>query len=408
MSGSYRSLCRGDPLKAWLRRRCSYVQRASDIGWPGGDTLCMLKPARKEFERIAATCDQRERCATSVGGMIVKLSYKLVLAGIVALLAAGCSNATAPNVPPVAGNAAQTRGSGANVARLQSWQAAIAHAPTPGTGCYTAVYPLTAWKRAACVKAPNRPYIPRSGMSSLTVGDGNDYAAVTATLTSNAVGSFPTVKHLTSEMDGGRSNVYSIQLNSNFMSGDQACAGANDPSKCLGWLQFVYSSSSHAAFMQYWLIHYTGGTVHCPTGWFSFSTDCYKNSSAVSVPQEPVTDLHQMNLSGTAVNAGLDTLAYTDGTNAYSTTGQDSVMYLSEGWTGSEFNIIGDGGGSQATFNAGTALTVEIALTDGTNDKPTCEAHGGTTGETNNLNLKKCKANGGAVPRVTFKESLKK
>lgn len=299
----------------------------------------------------------------------MKVAYKLVFAGAAAVLSAGCSTTGAPNVPQVAGGAAQR----------QSWRAAIAHAPTPGEGCYAAAYPLNAWKKVACVAAPNRPYIPRSGVGgSQTVGDGNDYAAVTSTLTSNAVGSFPEVKRLTSETDDGSPNVYSIQLNSNFMSGDLACAGANNPGQCLGWLQFVYSSSSHAAFMQYWLIHYSGGSVHCPSGWFSFSTDCYKNSSAVSVPQEPVTDLQQMNLSGNAVNGGL------------------------------EFNIIGDGGGSQADFNAGTKLTVEIDLTDGTTQKPTCKAHDGTTGETNNLNLKKCKATGGTVPRVRFNESLKK
>ena len=105
-----------------------------------------------------------------------------------------------------------------------------------------------------------------------------------------------------------------------------------------------------------------------------------------------------MNLSGNAVNGGLDTLEFMDGAKAYSTTGQDSVMYLSAGWTGSEFNIIGDGGGSQADFNAGASLTVQIDLTDGTTDAPTCQANDGTTGETNNLNLKKCKATGGAVP----------
>jgi len=43
-------------------------------------------------------------------------------------------------------------------------------------------------------------------------------------------------------------------------------------------------------------------------------------------------------------------------------------MYLSDGWTGSEFNIFGDGGGSQADFNAGAALTVEIDLTGGTTE----------------------------------------
>jgi hypothetical protein len=339
----------------------------------------------------------------------MKVSYKLVLVGVVALLAAACSNSGAPNVPQVAGGAAQFRGQNPNIARLQSWRAAITHAPAPGQGCYTATYPLTTWKKVACVAAPNRPFIPRSGGgSSLTVGDGNDYAAVTSTLTSNAVGSYPIVKGLTSEEDEGSQNNYSIQLNSNFMSDDKACAGAYDPAECLGWLQFVYSSGGTAAFMQYWLIRYTGGSVHCPSGWYPYSNDCYTNSSAVYVPLEVVTQLGQMTVSGTAVNGGLDTLVYMDGTTAYQTTGEDSVMYLSEGWTGSEFNIIGDGGGSEAVFNAGTAITVQIALTDGTKDAPTCEPHDGTTGETNNLDLGTCKAKGGKVPQVRFKESLKK
>jgi hypothetical protein len=268
---------------------------------------------------------------------------------------------------------------------------------------------MTTWITVACVTAPNRPYLPRSGGGrSQTVGDGNDYAAVTSTLTSNAVGSFPVARRLKTETDEGQANVYSLQLNSNFISGDQACAGANNPSQCLGWLQYVYSSSEHAAFMQYWLIHYTGGSVHCPGGWNSFSGDCWKNSSAVFAPQEVVTDLPQINLSGNAVNGGLDTLVFMDGTNAYSTTGQDSVMFLSAGWTGSEFNIIGDGGGSEAVFNPGTSLTVQIDLTDGTSAAPTCQANDGTTGETNNLNLKRCKAKGGKVPRVRFKEALAK
>ncbi|HEX3945160.1 MAG TPA: hypothetical protein VHW69_13825 [Rhizomicrobium sp.] len=295
------------------------------------------------------------------------------------------------------------------VERLQQeWRTAIAKTPTPGSGCYTATYPLTLWRQVECVKAPDRPYLPASGGGhAQTVGDGHDYAAGTATLTSAAVGSFPKAKHLLSESDDGQ-NVYSIQLNSNFMSGDQACSTAFNPGNCLGWLQYVYSSSSHAAFMQYWLIHYSGGSVHCPGGWNSFSDDCYKNSSATGVPQEPITDLPKISLSGSAVHAGLDTLKFMDGTNAYSTTGQDSVMFLADGWNASEFNVIGDGGGSQANFNVGTALSVEIDVTDGTADAPTCQANAGTTGETNNLNLKKCTASGGATPKISFKEVLKK
>ena len=39
-----------------------------------------------------------------------------------------------------------------------------------------------------------------------------------------------------------------------------------------------------------------------------------------------------------------------------------------------EFNIIGDGGGSEANFNSGTKLTVEIAVNDGSTAAPTCES----------------------------------
>jgi len=308
-----------------------------------------------------------------------------------------------------AGAQAATR----DTARLQqAWRQTIAHAPAPGKGCFTASYPLTVWRQVSCVTAPNRPYIPATGShGAQTTGDGDDYAAVTATLTSSAAGSFPRAGHLKSETDGGRSNVYSIQLNSNFMSGSPACAAAFDPTKCLAWEQFVYSSSSHAAFMQYWLIHYSGGSVVCPGGWNRFSDDCYKNSAAVGVPQQPITELPNMSLSGTAVANALDTFVTTTATQAYTTTGLDSVVYLANGWNASEFNVVGDGGGSLANFNAGASLTVHIDLVDGTTAKPVCKANDGTTGETNNLNLGACKAKPGkgvALPYVQFVESLPK
>lgn len=297
-----------------------------------------------------------------------------------------------------------------NTARLQeAWRTTIAHTATPGQGCFEATYPVTVWRQTACVTAPNRPYVPATGShgGAQTTGDGHDYAAVSSGLTSAAVGSFPKAKNLKTETDGG-ANVYSIQLNSNFMSNNQACATANVPANCLAWLQYVYSSSEHASFMQYWLIHYSGGSVHCPSGWFSFSDDCYKNSAAKSTPQEPITDLPQISMSGTAVAGGNDTLVFTDGGSAYSTTGLDTVTYLATGWTESEFNVIGDGGGSQANFSAGTKLIVKIALTDGSNKKPGCAADHGTTGETNNLNLGTCKAvkgKNGNLPFVQFAES---
>jgi hypothetical protein len=293
-------------------------------------------------------------------------------------------------------------------ARLDAWTTAIAKTPVPSEGCFTASYPDTAWTKTACVTVPLRPFIPTHGVHGWTgtTGDGNDYAAVTSTLTSSGVGSFPVVTGLKTETDEGHANDYSLQLNSNFMSSDPACAGAANPQNCLGWEQFVYSSGEDAAFMQYWLITYG---PKCPAGWNSFSGDCYKNSNAVGVPLQVIKQLKNLKLSGSAVANGIDTLILTTKKGkAYSTTGQDSVVYLADGWTASEFNVIGDGGGSEAVFNAGTSLTVQIDLTDGSTNAPTCQAHDGTTGETNNLDLGSCTASGGQTPSVSFTDSLPK
>ncbi len=86
----------------------------------------------------------------------MKLTYKLMLAGVAVMLAAGCSNSGSPNVPLVAGGASQSGGQKPNIAGMQSWRAAIAHAPTPGNGCYTAAYPVTTWIKVrvrACAKS---------------------------------------------------------------------------------------------------------------------------------------------------------------------------------------------------------------------------------------------------------------
>ena len=91
----------------------------------------------------------------------MKISYTLMLA-VATVIAGGCSNSGAPNVPHSRRRLPRFRGATPNIAQLQSWRAAIAHAPTRSEGCYTAAYPLITWKKVACVTAPNRPYIPRS------------------------------------------------------------------------------------------------------------------------------------------------------------------------------------------------------------------------------------------------------
>ena len=285
----------------------------------------------------------------------------------------------------------------------ENWRASIAQTPVPQGGCFKAIYPNTAWTQVTCKTAPTRPYLPRSGhRGGYTVGNGNDYAAVVSGLISSGVGTFPVVTGLKSETGyDGQANTYSLQLNSDFFT-TSVCNGSSNPSQCLGWEQFVYSNSG-VAFIQYWLLNYGSS---CPNGgWMQYEGSCYRNSEGVDVPTQVITQLGHLKLSGTAVSGGIDTLTFTTASEAYSVTGNDSVVYLAKGWNQAEFNVVGDGGGSEAKFNKGTSLTVEIALKDGSSSAPKCEGDDGTTGETNNLTLGSCSTAGGSTPYVKFTES---
>ncbi len=272
-----------------------------------------------------------------------------------------------------------------------SWREAIAEAPTAGDGCAHATYPAMTWETIGCTAAPNRPF---------TVGNGADYAIQSTGLIAKATGSFVRATNVNTETDGGVANGYSIQLNSNFMSGTAACGGV---AGCMSWEQFVYSSEEESAFIQNWLI----GIGTCPdASWFDAGGgSCFKNSAAVVVPVIGITNLAHLKVSASAIRAGKDTLVFANGTEAFSTNERDSVTGLATAWTASEFNIIGDGNASEAVFNAGAAVTVRIGINDHTLTKPACIANAGTTGETNNLHLGPCKAFVGSGPAVQFTES---
>ena len=287
-----------------------------------------------------------------------------------------------------------------DAAAVQAWRAQVTQKPLPQEGCFSAAYPSTDWVQTACRVAPNRPYVPAHGHRGYTVGNGNDYSAVVTGIISSAEGSFPMISGLRTETDNGRPNTYSLQANSQFFK-TSVCNGATNPASCLGWQQFVYSNSG-VAFMQYWLINY-GNT--CPAGgWMAYSGDCYRNSAGVSTPVQPLSQLGTLTITGTASRGGNDTLVFTSGDHAYSTSGKDTVVNLATAWNAVEYNVIGDGGGSQAKFNKGTSITVQIALQDGLTAAPTCQSKDGTTGETNNLNLGGCSASGGSTPLVLFTE----
>jgi hypothetical protein len=287
----------------------------------------------------------------------------------------------------------------------EHWRQALVRATLPPNACFKANYPDTAWTRVACAAAPTHKYLPRNaslGSAGNTVGNGHDYAAVVVPLISSGTGSFPSITGLTSEKNLGQSNEYSLQLNSNFFNG-AVCSGAKNPSSCLAWQQFVYSNQNGAeAFMQYWLINWGN---KCPSGgWMADGSDCYKNSAAVGVPRQALSQLGNLSVTGSAVANGTDKMVLMTATSAYTTTGPDSVVQLADGWTQSEYNVIGNGDGSKASFNTGTSITVQIALDDGATAAPTCKNNDGTTGETNNLTLGACKTFSG-TPTVSFVES---
>jgi hypothetical protein len=288
-----------------------------------------------------------------------------------------------------------------------SWRDAIASTPTTADGCFQATFPNMSWEPVACTTAPSRAFRSSRAKAAaaealdrpFVVGDGRDFALQVPGLITTSTGSFPTVTGVTSETDGGVRNGYSIQLNSNFMSGTAAC---NRVSGCLSWAQFVYSSEERAVFIQNWLI----GIGTCPNStWINAGGgDCFKNSSAVSVATIAITSLANLKMTGTA-SASSDGLVFANGSTAFRTSEADTVTGLSGAWHGAEFNIIGDGGGSEAVFNRGASVTVQITATSGSTAAPQCIANDGTTGETNNLTLGGCTATGGTTPNIRFTET---
>jgi hypothetical protein len=305
----------------------------------------------------------------------------------------------------------------ADPAALETWRAFMAHSDQPGEGCFRASYPSLDWEQVECKQLHPlvHPVLHRTA-EGLVTGNGHDFVAKAAGLISGTLGTFPTVTGVKTEKsvgvkafgDGGilGANEYSLQLNTNLTGTTAACAGH---AKCVVWQQFIYATDyaaqgEAAVFMQYWIIGW--GDSACPSGFGSDGEgDCYGNSDYVTVPDVKPASLGSVSLSAAAEPNGKDTVVFTDGTTAYSVSGLDKVLDISQVWKESEFNVVGDAGGSRAVFNKPVSITVNLALTDGTTTAPTCVANAGSTGETNNLNLGTCSAESGSSPSIHFTES---
>ncbi len=332
---------------------------------------------------------RRGRVAKVLGAIVVSS----LVAGLSGALAAE-SGPPASSAPPAGAAPRATVTQPPGEMTREVWRQTLTQTPTPKEGCFTAVYPETSWREAACKAAPNRPYPPKHGLRPQTVGNGVDFSArVSSGLISAATGSFDSVTAGATEsgvvggVGGQVANTFSLQLNTSFFN-STVCAGSPNPA-CRGWQQFIYSSSNKMAFMQYWLISW--GTV-CPPGWNTFPIGgvnfCFRNSAAVAVPAaQTAADLHQMTVTGVAGSGGaLDSVTLWTNGGAFTATGNDNVVNLAAGWTDAEYNIVGDCCGSQANFSAGTTMVVRTVAHNGTTNQPLCELEG-FTGETNNLTL---------------------
>lgn len=321
-----------------------------------------------------------------------------------------------------------------------NWRETMHQISAPGKGCFHATYPDTRWEEVQCAERPAyRSALRRVSGREQTVGNGYDYVAQAPLghLLSAAQGSFPTVTGVKTEKSVGvaafggggilGANEYTLQVNTNFYSGSVAC---KTYSGCIAWQQYVMSTNTPVSltsnqltnktevFIEYWLINYgSSSSSSCPAGFINGGADaqgpgvdCVQNTPATVIAngQLPITDLASLKLSGSAHAAGTDNATVTFGTHAYTATVQDSYTDIASGWTQAEFNVLGNAGGSKASFNKGSSLTVKVALTDGSTATPTCvspSSYAGTTGETNNLTLHSCTATGGSSPYIQFTES---
>src|SRR5215469_17382013 len=226
-------------------------------------------------------------------------------------------------------------GADAQAQALKSWHETMRQTATPAAGCFQASFPSTIWEKAACGTTTYRsePHVKFS--TAETVGNGNDYAAGTSSVTSSATGSFPVVTGVTSETDGTTANSYTLQLNTNLANGSPACASYGY-SSCQVWEQFIYSSSYVGGvaqvFIQNWM--FIPAHARCPGGWNHYKTSsyngCYKNSNAVNSVTVPASQLANMKLAGVVAASGNDTVTFTNGNTVYAVSQPDSTLAIAD------------------------------------------------------------------------------
>jgi hypothetical protein len=255
-----------------------------------------------------------------------------------------------------------------------------------------------------------------------------DFSAQVTGHISQAEGSFDSVNVTSESSSNGTADSYSLQLNTDFMSNVSACSTAPDKTNCQGWEQFVYDSTGGGGTqIQYWLLNWgpQGSTcpmpqgAHCAQG--SASTDgwcpqtvsgftdvlCVVDSaSPPAASSEPATSLALLKVTGIAGSGSTsDSMVMTVGGTVTTGDGGNFFTDLNTNWTTAEFNVFGDGGGTQAVFNSGASAQVRTAVTSGSTAGPACDV-ASFTAESNNMTLSNTApaAVKGSAPALLFSE----
>jgi len=372
-------------------------------------------------------------------GTVAKLSLIAVLAAISATWLAAASGQTTKQAP----KPAETRPKPAETRmptkdELETWRRTIVHTPREkATACYHASYPEVVWHEVACKSIKQKASLPRvpKGVRKDQVGgnSGADFSATTTNNITEAEGAFDTVT------TSGSSNPTSYTLqtntapfNTSTCTGSTATGVATQPG-CQGWEQFVYSTDNGGeVYIQYWLLGWapTGATCKAPVspecdgssaftdGWCPFTgsdsmgntwTDCVINGPTnLGIGTVAVASLNDISLSSFPADASnpSDNAIATISGGANHVSGANVFPDLSTNWTEVEFNIFGDGGGSEAFFDPNTTIEVRTSVASDTSLGPGCLFQS-FTGESNNLTLVGTMSNPpkGSLPSLVFTET---
>jgi len=297
-------------------------------------------------------------------------------------------------------------------------------------GCFEAHFPEEKWTEKKCLPAPRTPNPQHQGAHPNTVGDGTDwFATVGSGHISQVTGSFDNVSgvvKLLGPIGGDTSvvhpNVYAMQMNSN----DFQPAVCGSLSNC-AWVQFIFSQtqcgSTPCVFIEYWLLNHNSNCPSTPSGspswnWYGpgqsdytpgTTPGCYLNVFGSGTSAVPLTDLGSLRVIG-KTSGGNDTVTASDVSGTLSSVTNPSISNLESGWTGVEYQLVGDCCSTETFFTSTTtaSLTLRVATVDTNNTAPSCSSSGftGTTAESNNLNLVGgCSAVTSPAQAIVFKES---